>query len=230
MAERELELRLRAAVRTLDRQAPAFDVGRLPAPSTRRATKTTVAVVCVLAMALGATAAPAAVSAIRGLFHVDVVSQLGPLEPGVAPPGPGRSVPVDVVQATAPFRVWTIRSLGLPSDARVRDDVVGGMVTLVYPDETVLTQWRTADASARVAVVPGSGSAQDVEVGESPGLWIEGGARGTLRLTGADATIHRESFDVGPGALLWKQDGRTLLLQATGSRARAVDLGREVGP
>ena len=39
---------------------------------------------------------------------------------------------MDAVQASAPFRVRMIASLGAPDDARVRDDITGGMVTIAY--------------------------------------------------------------------------------------------------
>jgi hypothetical protein len=228
MAEQELELRLRAAALALDEGAPAFDVDRLPARSAHRTTVGTVASVCVLALALGAAAAPAAVSAIRGLFEVDVVAELGSLEPGVAEPYPGRSVPVDSVQGSAPFRVRTIPALGVPVDARVRDDVTGGLVTLVFRDGTLLTQWQTTDVSPRLTVVPVSGSTEDVAAGDLPAMWIEGAARGTFTLVGADGTVHRESFDVGSGALLWMHDGMTFLLQGAVSKAHAAGLAAEV--
>ena len=169
-------------------------------------------------------------SALQHLFDVDEVQELGPLAPGVAPPFAGRSVPVDAVQASAPFRVRTIPSLGAPDDAHVRDDVAGGMVTIAYEGAILLTQWRTSDVQARIALVPVSGAAEDVTVGALPALWVEGAARGTLTLTGADATIHRESFDVGAGALLWRYDGMTFLLQGAGSKGAATRLAGEVDP
>ena len=220
---------MRGAARELDAQAPAFDVGRLPVPR-RRLRGRIVALACVVALAGGA-AAPAAVSALRGLFDVDEVPVLGPLEPGVASPFAGRSVPVEVVQAAVPFRVRMISSLGTPDDARVRDDIAGGMATVVYRGGRVLlTQWRTADVQARIAIVPLRGAAEDVTVVDVPALWIEGAARGTFTLIGADGAVHRESFEVGPGALLWKRDGMTFLLQGAGSKADAIGLAAEVDP
>jgi hypothetical protein len=181
-------------------------------------------VVCVVAV----IAAPAAVSAYQHLFDVDEVPELGPLAPGVAAPFPGRTVPVDTVQAETPWRVRKVSSLGAAAEARVRDDITGGMVTLVY-GPVLLTQWRTADVSARIALVPVEGKAEDVTVGDSPALWIEGTARGTLTLIGADGTTHRESFDVGGGVLLWKAGELTFLLQGAGSKPDAIRLAGDVG-
>ena len=138
--------------------------------------------------------------------------------------------PFDAARLETPFRLRTIGSLGAPHDTRVRADIVGGMVTLVYHRDTwiLLTQWRTADVSARVAVVPTDGVAEQVTVGGVPALWIEGAARGTFTLVGADGTVHRESFEIGSGALVWKRNGMTFLLQGTPSKDHAIRLAADV--
>lgn len=69
-----------------------------------------------------------------------------------------------------------------------------------------------------------------VEVGRLPGLWIEGTARGTFTLVGADGTIHRERFGVGAGALLWKAGGMSFLLQGAGPKDEATSIGAQVDP
>jgi hypothetical protein len=228
MAEHELELRLRAAARELDRQAPAFDLGLVRSVPRRRIRGRVVALACVVAFA-GVAVAPAAVSALQRLFEVDEVSELGPLAPGVAPPFAGRSVPVDAVHDWVPFRVRMIASLGAPDDARVRDDVTGGMVTTAYAGGRILvTQWRANDVNVRITLVPVGGAAEDVAVGDVPALWIEGAARGTFTLVGADGAVHRESFEVGTGVLLWNDDAMTFLLQGAGSKADAMRLSAEV--
>jgi hypothetical protein len=218
----ELELRLEAVARELDARAPSFDVTLLrPVPRRRGRI---VALVAVLAV----VAAPVTVAAYQHLFVVDEVPELGPLPYGVAAPFAGRAVPADAVQAETTWRVRAISSLGAPDEARVRDDIVGGMVTVVY-GHVQLMQWPTANVNARIALVPVSGKAEDVEVAGLRALWIEGTARGTLTLTGADGAIHRESFEVGDGALLWKADGMTFLLQGAGSRSAAIRLAGDVG-
>ena len=114
-----------------------------------------------------------------------------------------------------PFRVRLITSLGAPDETRVRDDITGGMATIVYEGgRLLLTQWRTTDVPARIALVPVSGAAEDVTIGDLPALWIEGTARGTFTLIGADGEVHRESFEVGTGVLLWNDGAMTFLLQA----------------
>jgi hypothetical protein len=101
------------------------------------------------------------------------------------------------------------------------------MVTLVY-DGTLLTQWRTTDVNARIALVPAEGTVEDVAIGDVSGLWIEGSARGTFTLTGADGTIHREAFVASAGVLLWRDRGREFLLQGPVSREEALRLAAEV--
>jgi hypothetical protein len=51
---------------------------------------------------------------------------------------------------------------------------------------------------------------------------------GNVHLVGADGAIHKESFEVGRGALLWRDGRVTLLLQGAGSRPHAVALAAEV--
>jgi hypothetical protein len=101
------------------------------------------------------------------------------------------------------------------------------MVTLVYRS-ILLTQWRTSDVSARIALVPAAGRADEVDVEGRRGLWIEGAARGTFTLIGADGAVHRESFEVGPGVLLWEKDGMTFLLQGSASKVDASRLAADV--
>jgi hypothetical protein len=105
------------------------------------------------------------------------------------------------------------------------------MATAVY-GPTALTQWRSADVSARIEVVPGRGSAANVTVGGErlSALWTAGAARGTFTLIGADGTVHHERFEVGPGALLWQHDGMSFLLQNAGDRDAAVQLAARVEP
>jgi hypothetical protein len=44
----------------------------------------------------------------------------------------------------------------------------------------------------------------------------------------ADGTVHRESFEVGSGVLLWNDDGMTFFLQGVASKAEAMRLSAEV--
>jgi hypothetical protein len=221
----DFERRLLGVAGELDRRAPSFDATRLRGAPRARRTRL-VPLVCALALAAVA-AAPTAVSSFQRLFEVEEVPELGPLGSGVAPPYAGRSVPVETIQGSAPFHVLTITSLGMPDAARVRDDVTGGMVTLVY-GRTLLTQWRSTDVDARIALVPAEGAAEDVAIGDVRALWIEGSARGTFTLTGADGTTHREAFEASPGVLLWRAGGRELLLQGAPSREEALRLAAAV--
>ena len=224
MAEHELELRLRAVARALDADAPAFDPSLLR--NTPRRRFRTAAVAFVAVAALGVAAAPGAVSGLKSLFGVDEVKELGPVPYGVTDPFEGRQVSPKDVLKTAPFPVSLVSSLGSPDAAFTRDDITGGMITLVY-GKTRLTQWRETDVDARITIVPTSGVAEDVEFGRLPALWIEGTARGTFTLIGADGTVHRERFEVSPGVLLWKTDGMAFLLQGA-PKAEALQLAAEV--
>jgi len=227
MTEHELELRLQDAARALDADAPAFDPARLRRGLRWRLRTTAVAFAAVAA--LGVAAAPGAISGLRSLFGVDEVTELGPLPYGVAAPFEGRQISPEAVAAFSQFRVRLVSSLGSPDAAFVRDDIAGGMLTIRY-GQMLLTQWREANIDARIAIVPASGVAEDVEVGSLPALWIEGTAAGTFTLVGADGTIHRERFDVGAGALLWQADEMAFLLQGAGTKGEATSIAAQVDP
>lgn len=230
MTEHELELRLLAVARALDKQAPAFDPAILHAPPPRRIRARTIALAAVVAFA-GLTVAPGALSGLRDLFGIDHVQELGPVPPDVAPPYVGRRVAADGAQGAVPFRIRTIPSRGAPEALYVRDDIAGGMVTVAYEGRRILlTEWPATRVEARIAVVPVSGAAEDTTIGDLPALWIEGAARGTFTLVGADRAIHRERFDVAEGVLLWEDDGIAFLLQGAGPKTKAIELAAGVSP
>ena len=231
MSEHELELRLSEVARALDADAPAFDPAALRASARRRARQRWMVAIAVVAALAGMMAAPAAVSALGDLFDVDRVPDLGPVPSDVAPAFGGRQVDLAEAEQTVAFRVRTIPSLGEPEAAYVRDDIVGGMVTVEYRDgRTRLTQWAMADVNARAAVVPSSGTAEEVAVGRLRALWIEGTARGTFTVVGADRAVHKELFDVAAGALLWQDKGVAFLLQGAGTKNDATQLAADVSP
>jgi hypothetical protein len=225
MTDHELELRLRAVAGAIDAEAPSVDVSALRARSPWRGRRRIVALAAALAI-LGAAAAPAAVSGLRFLFGVEKVEELGPVPADVVGPLPlleARQVPLDAL-GTMPFTVHTLPSAGRPTAAYARDDITGGMVTLAYGDRLLLTQWPDRRVDARITIVPTSGKAENVKVGSVPALWIEGTARGTFTLIGADGATHKERFEVEKGALLWKDDGIAFLLQGASSAADATRL------
>jgi hypothetical protein len=225
MSEQSLERRLRSVADALDATAPSFD----PAILRRRRPVFRLAVaVAVVAGVVGVTAAPAAISALADFLGFDEVEALGPTPADVAPGGyRGTSVPAEAAQATVGFRIRTIAELGSPDAYWVRDDFVGGMAIVEYGG-VLLTQWPVADVDARVAIVPSGATADVVENAGSGGVWIEGTARGTLTVIGADGGVHREAFDVAPGALVWRDGDVALLLQGAGSKAAAVALAAGV--
>jgi hypothetical protein len=225
MTDHELELRLSNVARAIGADAPAFDASVLRGVSARRGRRRIVALAAAIAIG-GAAAAPAAVSGLRSLFGVEKVEELGPVPADVVGPLPlfeARQVPTGAL-AKQPFRVHTLASAGPLKAAYVRDDITGGMVTLVYGDRLFLTQWPDKRVDARIRIVPTNGKAVDVKVGSLPGLWIEGTARGTFTLIGADGAVHKERFEVEHGVLLWKDDGIALLLQGASGAIEATQL------
>jgi hypothetical protein len=228
MAERALEARLQAVAQALDAEAPAFDPAVLRAAGRRRV-RPALVVLAAAAALIGVVAAPAAVSALGRLLSVESVPELGPVAHDVAPSFLGRPVAVGAARAAVPFRLRTIDSLGEPDAAYVRNDIAGAMATLSYEGGSIrLTQWRAADVQAHAAVVPVSGTAEEVTIGSARGMWIAGAARGTFTLVGADGAVHRELFEVAEGTLLWQDGGIALLLQGAGTKENALLLAAQV--
>jgi hypothetical protein len=225
----ELETRLRAVAHVLDADAPSFDASGLHPRDPRRVPRRLVAI-AVLALA-AAIAAPVAVSALVDWFDVDSVPELGPVPTDVAPAFGGLQVPTSEAQESVVFPIRTIDSLGAPGSTYMRPDIVGGMVTVTYDAGRIrLTQWAPSDVSAQAAFVPSNGVAEEVTVGDTRALWIEGTARGTFTVTGADLATHKELFDVAAGALLWQEKGVAYLLQGAGSRQAAMELAASTRP
>ena len=130
--------------------------------------------------------------------------------------------------ASVPFRIRTIGALGYPDTFHVRHDIAGGMVTVGYGGRTLLTQWSIAEIGTSVELASARGSAGDVTAGPLHATWIAGEARGTFTVVGADGAIHRETFDVAEGALLWEDSGVAFLLQGAGSEVNAAGLAASV--
>jgi hypothetical protein len=226
MSEHELQLRLRAVARALDADAPAFDPATLRTSTRRRWAVAIAAALAVLALA------PAAISALGHLFEVERVPELGPVPADVAPPLGvlGRLVELPEAQQTVAFRLRTIPMLGEPEAVYVRDDIVGGTVVVAYGNDIRLRQWSTAGVRTRTEIVPSTGTAEELTAGRLRALWIEGTARGTFTVTGADLELHKELFDVAPGALLWQDGGVAFLLQGAGTKENAARLAADAAP
>ena len=155
MSEHPLEARLRTVARALDADAPAFDPAVLRAAPHRHPRRT---VIMLAAAALAvATAAPAAISALRDLFDVELVPELT-VAPNAVGPYLGPPVPFEVARTSVAFRVRTIPALGTPDSYHMRPDIKGGMVTVAYGGSRILlSQWHAADVGTRISVVPAGG-------------------------------------------------------------------------
>ena len=194
----------------------------------RRIRGRVVALACVVALA-GVAVAPAAVSALQHLFDVDEVSELGAARAGCRAPvrgteraGGRRSglgpVPRadDLVARSSRRRPRARRHHGRNGDDRLR-----GRQDPAHP---VADDRRARPHRARPCQRRGGGRrGRDL-----PALWIEGAARGTFTLIGADGAVHRESFEVGTGVLLWNDGAMTFLLQGAELQGRG-DAARRRG-
>jgi hypothetical protein len=226
MSDPALEQRLRAAGRLLDASAPRFDSTSLAAPRRRRTGLLLVAALCAAAVAAVA-AQPSALSSVTRFLHITAVDELRPVR-GVAGPFRGERVTRAGAAGYVAFDVHEIGALGEPARFYGRIDVLGGMVSVVYPGGIVLTQWAAGDVAVRVEVVEARAVAEDVAVGPLPGVWVAGEARGTFAVTGADGERHYERFRVTDGALTWEAAGVGFLLSGARSKEEARRLAKSV--
>ncbi len=161
-------------------------------------------------------ASPAARSAASGWFEwlpgveVERTGTLRPSSLHAAPPFLGEVASLDVARASFPLRVPRAPGLGAPV-VYVREDIVGGHVTLVYGDparpELVVSQWLASSGTARYQVAGPRGRVVPTRVGNLPGLWIEGDVSAVYTYLGADFQRHLERLPVSANVLLWR-DGR----------------------
>jgi D-alanyl-D-alanine carboxypeptidase len=220
-------------------------VGRLDLDAPRRRRGPSLAVLAAAAVA-GTTAvlalSPSARSAAQGWFEwvpgveVERTAELRPFPLDAAPPFLGRQASLPEARSELAFAPRTPgdESLGAPS-VYLRDDVVGGIVTLMYGEPAsprlVLSQWLAANGTAKYQVAGQGGRITEVRVGGRPALWIEGEARAVYTYLGADRTRHHEQLPVSANVLLWRDGPVALRLEAhTGLDEALAVAGSIAGP
>lgn len=181
--------------------------------------------VLALAVAVLLAVSPTARAAARALVDLIpgvTITQVGDLhEPGpdVAPGYLGEQTSLDLAVIGAPFRLR--RLPGEPTLVYARNDVRGGMVTLVHGDVS-LTQW-AAQGSEAAFEVRGA-RVEHVDVRRADGLWVDGPARAVYTFVGADGLRHHEAFDTGGTLLLWQEGGVAFRLEGASTREQALEL------
>ena len=189
----------------------------------------------VLAVAVALAVSPAARSAARAMLDripgltIDRVDQVHEFGWDVAPPYGGERVPLDYALVVTGFRV---NGLERPVHvAYARNDVQGGIVTLVYANPAVsVTEWSAAPSSAAFEVPRDGATVEEVDIRGAPGVWIEGGARAVYTFIGADGKRHHEALTTERPLLLWQRNGIAFRLEGAGDRDAAVVLAEELRP
>ena len=190
----------------------------------------------VLAVAVALAVSPAARSAARAMLDripgltIDRVDQVHEFGWDVAPPYGGERVPLDYALVVTGFRV---NGLERPVHvAYARNDVQGGIVTLVYANPAVsVTEWSAAPSSAAFEVPRDGATVEEVvDIRGAPGVWIEGGARAVHTFIGADGKRHHEALTTERPLLLWQRNGIAFRLEGAADRDAAVVLAEELRP
>jgi hypothetical protein len=131
-------------------------------------------------------------------------------------------------------RVPTRGELEHPDLVFYRNDVVGGIVTLIVGDEDharlLLTQWRGDLASADYEVAGPGGRAEGIEVDGRAAVWLEGPTQATYTFIGRDLQRHREALRVGANVLLWSDEPVAYRLEGHLTRDEAVSVAESLSP
>jgi hypothetical protein len=223
----------------VDALAPALRAPR-GGPWYRARVALIAAVAATVVAAVAAT--PGARSAVGELIgrlpglDVERVPELRPFPLDVAPPYLGDRASLESARSQASFtvRVPTRGDLEPPDLVFYRDDVVGGIVTLIYGDELharlLLTQWRGDLSSADYEVAGPGGRAEGIEVDGRPAVWLEGPTQATYTFVGRDFARHREALRIGANVLLWSDGPVAYRLEGRLTRDEAVAVAESLAP
>lgn len=189
--------------------------------------------VAALALAGSAAAAPLVLDwlGIRGA-RVTRANELPPVRAQLEPPFFGEPVTLETARRTTSFPVRVPEELGEPDAVYVRDDVAGGMVTLVWGEgpryRAALSTWygRSTELTIDKVVGPGT-TAERLGVGSGRGVWIEGRPH-TVSFVGIDGEYRLEQVHLAGNVLLWERGPLSLRLEADVSRAEALAIARSL--
>ena len=206
-----------------------------------RARPLVVGVLAAAVVASGALAvSPTARSEVRGwldaLPGVDVerVEALPSFPADAAPPFLGEPVTLDAARTAVDWdlRLPVLDELGAPSEVYFRNDVPGGIVTLVYGLEprARLSEWRGSISSASFQLESGTSLVESVAVRGGEGVWLEGHVQATYTFVGADGGLHREALPVAGNVLLWQEGAVAFRLETAASKENALAVAESVAP
>lgn len=210
---------------------PAVRAGLAAPRRTRR--RWLLVAVAALALAGSAVAAPPLLDwlGIRGAA-VTRADELPAVRAQLEPPFFGVPVTLAAARRTTSFPVRVPEELGEPDAVYVRDDVAGGLVTLVWGAgpryRAALSSWygRSTEFTIEKVVGPGT-TAERLGVGGGRGIWIEGQPH-TVSFVGIDGRYRLEQIHLAGNVLLWERGPLSLRLEADVSRADALAIARSL--
>lgn len=189
-----------------------------------------VALAGLLASAAIATAVPPvrdAVGRLLGIAGGERVERVRRVPAGAAP-ALGRRVTLVQARRRAGFTIALPGRLSAPDEVRLGGELGGGAVSLVYGDDTVLTEIPGASVVFAVKQVGAGVSVRYADVAGASGFWIAPGPRAlVLRGRGGRPLIRRAALP-GAGVLLWDRGGVGYRLETRRPLAEALAIARSV--
>jgi hypothetical protein len=210
----------------------------LERPASRRPARRRMLVVALAALALalaaGLALSPGARSAFRELFGIGSVSIVRLDEAPAAETARlvpfGRPVTFAQASRAVPFRIRVPdRSVARPPTRVYLVRAGGGIVSLAWCCErrVVLTEVRTADPGLIEKTVGPSTLVEEVSVGGSGGLWVEG-ADHVVRVVQPEASWLELPVRVKGGVLIWTSGDVTLRLEGDLSKEEALTIAEGI--
>jgi hypothetical protein len=161
--------------------------------------------------------------------HIERVAELPPL-PRELPRSfaPGTRTTLSSARAAVDFPVRVPARLGLPREVRISDLVPGGIVSLVYGNRAVLSQYR-GGGLPYIQKMAGPGTdIRAIEVGGAPGAFITG-APTYVFLEGSDGQVVRATRTLSGGnVLVWFDEGIAYRLELRAGRGEALRIARSL--
>ncbi len=130
----------------------------------------------------------------------------------------------------AGFAIAVPRRLGPPDGARFGGDLGHHAVSLLYDDDTVLSEIPGGNAILPGKLLGSSVPIRWVHIAGAPGLWIAPGPRALVLRGRSGGPIVRRAAIASAGLLLWERDGIAYRLETRRPLAEALAIGASLAP
>jgi hypothetical protein len=140
----------------------------------------------------------------------------------------GRAVSLAEARRLAGFRLLLPHDETAPGGVRLGGDLAGNAVSLLYGEDTVLTEFPGTQVYSAVKQIARGVRVRSFAIGTQQGIWIADGPR-VLLLADDNGRVRRRAAALpGAGVLLWQSGDLALRLETRRGLAAALALARSV--